>query len=257
MPFFPDGRREPKRATDKMRAAKSKLIRTRELLAIDGADVTVTVRLNPRARRIVMRVDPVSGEVTVTAPARAGQAAALAFARTEAAWIRRQLAVVPPRVVLRPGALVPFLGIVHRIRQAAEKGPAPVWRVGDEIFVAGQPAHVQRRLVDFFKREARQAFEESALAFGAKLGIRPSRITVRDTASRWGSCSSARSLSFSWRLVLAPDFVREYVVAHEVAHLKEMNHGPRFWAHVDALTAHSRRARKWLRENGRNLLRYN
>ncbi len=95
------------------------------------------------------------------------------------------------------------------------------------------------------------------MAFGVRLGVKPTRIAVRDTSSRWGSCSSARSLSFSWRLIFAPDYVRDYVVAHEVAHLREMNHGARFWAHVETLTPHMRRARKWLRENGRTLLRYN
>jgi predicted metal-dependent hydrolase len=234
-----------------------KLTLTRELLAIDGEKVAVNVRLNPRARRMVMRVNPVSGEVTVTAPARAGRAAALAFVRGETAWVSRQLAAAPKKVALAPGSLVPFLGVSHRIRAAREKGPAPVWREGEEIFVAGRAEHAARRLTDFFKREAKKSFEASALSFGRQLGVMPSRITLRDTASRWGSCSSARSLSFSWRLIFAPDYVRDYVVAHEAAHLKEMNHGPRFWAHVDALTPHARRARKWLRENGRNLLRYN
>ena len=240
-----------------MRVSAKKLVLTRELLAIDGGEIAVMVRLNPRARRMVMRVDPVSGEVTVTAPARTGKAAALAFARGEEAWIRRQLAVVPPRIALKPGAVVPFQGTPHRIREAKEKGPAPVWHAGGEIFVAGRAEHASRRLIDFFKREAKREFGDSALAYGERLGVKPSRITVRDTMSRWGSCSSARSLSFSWRLILAPDFVRDYVVAHEAAHLREMNHGPRFWAHVDSLTPHARRARKWLRENGRSLLRYN
>jgi len=234
-----------------------KLSVTRELLAIDGEKVAVNVRLNPRARRMVMRVDPVSGEVTVTAPARSGQAAALAFVRGEIAWVSRQRAAAPKPVALAPGSLVPFLGVPHRIRSATEKGPAPVWREGDEIFVAGRAEHAARRLADFFKREARKSIEASAVAYGRQLGVMPSRITLRDTASRWGSCSSARSLSFSWRLIFAPDYVRDYVVAHEAAHLKEMNHGPRFWAHVETLTPNARRARKWLRENGRNLLRYN
>jgi hypothetical protein len=235
----------------------AKLSMTRELLAIDGEKIAVNVRLNPRARRMVMRVNPVSGDVTVTAPARAGRAAALAFVRGETAWVSRQRAAAPKPVALAPGSIVSFQGISHRIRAAAEKGPAPVWCEGDEIFVAGRAEHSTRRLTDFFKREARKCIEASAVAFGRQLGVMPSRITLRDTASRWGSCSSARSLSFSWRLIFAPDYVREYVVAHEVAHLKEMNHGPRFWAHVDVLTPDARRARKWLRENGRGLLRYN
>jgi predicted metal-dependent hydrolase len=87
--------------------------------------------------------------------------------------------------------------------------------------------------------------------------VRPGRVTVRDTKSRWGSCSQNGSLSFSWRLILAPDFVRDYVVAHEVAHLKEMNHSPRFWAQVKLLSPDMVRARQWLRDHGRTLLRYN
>jgi predicted metal-dependent hydrolase len=91
------------------------------------------------------------------------------------------------------------------------------------------------------------------LRHAEKLGVKPSRITVRDTASRWGSCSSARTLSFSWRLILAPDFVLDYVVAHEVAHLREMNHSPRFWAHVKALVGDERPHRAWLRAEGAKL----
>jgi hypothetical protein len=233
-----------------------KLAVTRELLAIDGEKIAVLVRLNARARRMVMRIDPVSGDVMVTAPARMGRAAALAFVRGETEWVSSQRAQAPKQVALAPGAQVPFLGMPHRVR-AAENGPAPVWRHGDEIFVSGRVEHAGRRLTDFFKREARKGFEASAMSFGDRLGVRPTRITVRDTSSRWGSCSSARSLSFSWRLIFAPEYVRDYVVAHEVAHLREMNHGPRFWAHVETLTPHMRRARKWLRENGRSLLRYN
>jgi len=230
----------------------------RELLAIDGESVAVTVRLNPRARRIVMRVNPVSGDVTVTAPNRVGRAAALAFVRGETEWVSRQRAVVPKPIALAPGSSVPFLGVTHHIQAAdGRRGRAPVWCEGNQIFVSGQSAHAARRLIDYFKREAKKEFEESALAFGARLGVKPARITVRDTASRWGSCSAARSLSFSWRLIFAPEFVRDYVVAHEAAHLREMNHGPRFWAHVDTLTPHARKARKWLREHGRSLLRYN
>jgi predicted metal-dependent hydrolase len=222
-----------------------KIAPVREELAIDGQSVVVTVRLNPRARRIVMRVNPVSGDVTVTAPSRVGRAAALAFVRGETEWVSRQRAVVPKPVPLAPGSAVPFLGVMHHIHAVDGRG------------ARGRAEHAARRLTDYFKQQAKKEFEESALAFGAQLGVKPARITVRDTASRWGSCSSARSLSFSWRLIFAPDFVRDYVVAHEAAHLKEMNHGPRFWAHVDTLTPHARKARKWLRENGRNLLRYN
>ena len=230
---------------------------TRELLAIDGESVPVTVRLNPRARRMVMRVNPVSGEVSVTAPARLGRAAALNFVRGEMGWVRHHQKAASGNVALAPGATVPFEGVSHRIHTAEKRGPKPVWREESVIFVSGRAEHAGRRLKDFFKSQARDRFEERAMELAGVLGVKPTRITVRDTSSRWGSCSSSRALSFSWRLIFAPDFVRDYVVAHEMAHLKEMNHGPRFWAHVESLTPHGRKARKWLRENGRDLLRYN
>jgi predicted metal-dependent hydrolase len=109
---------------------------------------------------------------------------------------------------------------------------------------------------DFLKKEARKALEARTLEHAPKLGVKPSRITIRDTASRWGSCSSGRSLSFSWRLILAPDSVLNYVVAHEVAHLREMNHSARFWAHVRSLVADIDAPQDWLKSNGRELQRY-
>lgn len=227
----------------------------RELLKIDGRLLEVKVRLNPRARRMIVKVNPATGEVTVTAPSRRGLAHAMDFARGEQAWIAGQLAKVPGPVALGPGASIPFRGAAHEIRIAA-RGPAPVWIADGVIWVRGELAHVQRRVLDFLKREARALFEERALTLAAKLGATPSRITVRDTASRWGSCSSTRSLSFSWRLILAPDFVLDYVVAHEVAHLREMNHSPRFWAHVRTLVADLDAPQDWLKTNGRDLQRY-
>jgi len=131
-----------------------------------------------------------------------------------------------------------------------------VWTQNDAIFVRGDATHAPRRVLDFLKREARKALEARVLHHAARLGVKPSRITVRDTASRWGSCSTARALSFSWRLILAPDFVLDYVVAHEVAHLREMNHGPRFWAHVKGLICDMKAAQNWLKNNGRELQRY-
>ncbi len=264
----------------------------RELLKIDGRAVEVKLRLNPRARRVIVKVHPNTGEVTVTAPTRTGLAHALNFARTETAWIARQLAGVPRPVALAPGSAIPFRGALHQVRHAPERDPekcaavfrparvarnldkgahlrpgsarpniegtVPVWRneSAREIWVSGRAEHAPRRLIDFLKAEARKLFEIRALEFGAHLGVAPARIAVRDTASRWGSCSSARSLSFSWRLILAPDFVLDYVVAHEVAHLREMNHGPRFWAHVKTLVGEPGPPQRWLRTNGRDLQRY-
>jgi predicted metal-dependent hydrolase len=244
-------RAKPKAAARKKRDAPNR----RELLKIDGRMLEVSLRLNPRARRMIVKVNPATGEVVVTAPSRRGLAHALDFARGEKEWIANQLAKVPGPVVLVPGATVPFRGKPHEIR-AAGRGPAPVWREDGIIWVRGREAHASRRVLDFLKREARALFEARALDYAALLDARPSRITVRDTASRWGSCSSTRSLSFSWRLILAPDFVLDYVVAHEVAHLREMNHSARFWAHVRKIVPELDAPQDWLKLHGRELQRY-
>ena len=255
-------RRKPKakpvKKRDGAKKAGAKKVREALQLAIDGAPVEVTLRLNPRARRVIVKVHPGTGEVTVVAPTRRGLQHALDFARGEQDWIARQRARVPAAVALAPGAKLPFRGQVHEIRHDGARGPVPAWRDGNAhvIWVTGRAEHAPRRLLDFLKREARALCEARALEYGAMIGALPSRVTMRDTASRWGSCSAARAVSFSWRLILAPDFVRDYVVAHEVAHLKEMNHGPRFWKLVEKLHPEFKSAQAWLRAHGRNLQRY-
>lgn len=228
----------------------------RELLRIDGRSVEVTMRLNPRARRLIVKVHPSTGEVTVVAPSRISLNRALDFARGEAPWIARQLARVPEQVLLVAGARIPFRGVECSILRA-ERGRAPVWQDADgHLRVSGRAEHVPRRVLDFLKREARKSLEARSLEFASRLGTRPRHVTVRDTASRWGSCSANKSISYSWRLILAPDFVLDYVVAHETAHLLEMNHGPRFWRLVRSLTPEIATAQSWLKENGVALHRY-
>jgi len=228
----------------------------RELLRIDGRAVEVTMRLNPRARRLIVKVHPSTGEVTVVAPSRISLTRALDFARGETSWIARQLALVPKQVPLVSGARIPFRGVECLI-VPAEKGRGPVWQDSDgHLRVSGRAEHMPRRLIDFLKREARTSLERRSFEFAALLGTRPRRVTVRDTASRWGSCSANKSISYSWRLILAPAFVLDYVVAHETAHLLEMNHGPRFWRLVRSLTPEISTAQAWLKENGVMLHRY-
>jgi predicted metal-dependent hydrolase len=237
---------------------KTQLAR-RELLRIDGEAVAVTVRHNPRARRFIIRVNPSSGEVTVVTPSRRTFDGALNFARSESAWIARRLAKVPRGVELELGATVLFRGEEHLVTPGL-RGPGPVWTEEVDgarfIRVGGRAEHAPRRLIDFFKREARKELSARTIALGDSIGVTASRITVRDTVSRWGSCSTERSLSYSWRLILAPQFVLDYVVAHEVAHFRHMHHGPRFWQLVKKLTEHSDAAQDWLVRNGPLLHRY-
>lgn len=238
-----------------MRKPVVKNIVRRELLMIDGRDVELGVKLNPQARRMIVKVHPTTGEVIVIAPSKRALDRAVEFARSEAAWIARQLAQVPSRVVLTPGAHMPFRGKEHAI-QPGDEGPVAVNERDQIISVSGRLEHAPRRIVDFLKKHAKQEFESKAFDYGARLGLKPSRITVRDTASRWGSCSSTKSLSFSWRLIMAPPFVLDYVVAHEVAHMKEMNHGENFWRLVEDLVGDVRRPQAWLRQHGAALHRY-
>jgi hypothetical protein len=241
----------------KMKATRK--VARRELLKIEGRAVEVSVRLNPRARRLIVKVHPTTGEVSVIAPSQRALNRALEFARGQSDWIARQLSHVPAPVALSVGALVPFRGQEHMVREA-ESGRGSVWIEdggGTRIIrVAGLKEHQPRRVLDFLKREARREVEARTLEFTALLGVRHTRITVRDTASRWGSCSAQRSLSFSWRLILAPAFVLDYVVAHEVAHMREMNHGAGFWKLVRELVGDVRKPQKWLHDHGAALHRY-
>jgi len=231
----------------------------REFLRIDGEPVSVTIRHNPRARRLIIRVHPTTGEVTVVAPSRRAIDHALDFARSEEAWIRRRLAKVPRIIELALGATILFKGEEHFVVSGA-RGPAPVWteEAGGQrlIRVGGRAEHAPRRLLDFFKREARTALAAHTVELAERIGTRPARISVRDTQSRWGSCSTERALSYSWRLILAPHFVLDYVVAHEVAHMRHMHHGPRFWKLVRELAIDSDGAQAWLGLNGPLLHRY-
>jgi len=228
----------------------------RELLRIEGRAVEVTLRLNPRARRLIVKVHPSTGEVTVVAPSHRSLDRALDFARGEIRWIARQRARVPPAVYLGLGASIPLRGRDCLVVKG-EAGRGSAWQdVDGHIRVSGREEHVPRRLLDFLKREARKTLEARALAFAARLGTKPRRVAVRDTASRWGSCSASRSISYSWRLILAPEFVLDYVVAHEVAHLLEMNHGARFWRLVRSLVPDIDRPQEWLKRNGVALHRY-
>jgi len=231
----------------------------RELLRIDGKPVAVTVRLNPRARRLIVKVHPSTGEVTIVAPSKRSVDHAIDFARGETDWIAQRLKQVPPPVPLGLGARILYRGEEHVIRRG-EGRRTPAWidhEDGNRIIrVTGQSEHAGRRVHDFLKREARKVLEARSFEYAGYLGTAPKHLTVRDTASRWGSCSTQRSLSFSWRLILAPPFVLDYVVAHEVAHMREMNHGPRFWRLVEDLIGDTERPQVWLRESGSLLHRY-
>lgn len=230
-------------------------------LNINGRDVPLILRVNRRARRMIVKVEPTTGEVIVTSPSKKALPEALDFARGQSRWIARHLTKVPEKVPLAPGAHIPLRGIMHEIaHQNSLRGLVRVESAGErevpQIIVPGDAAHLSRRLTDWLKKQAKQDFERAVIHHAQNLSLSPRRISIRDQSSLWGSSSHTGVLSFSWRLILAPEFVLDYIAAHEVAHLQEMNHGPKFWTLVRQTMPRTHEAKVWLKKNGTGLHRY-
>jgi len=224
-------------------------------LKIGRHQVPIEVRRSARARHISLHVDTSTGTVQLVLPRGTSHAEGLEFAREKSVWIRNHLAVVPPRVPFADGTIIPVLGVEHRIRHRPG-GRGGVWVEGRDIHVAGREEHLPRRLTDWLKQVARQEIAGRARDKAQIVGRRVARVTIRETRSRWGSCSEAGNLNFSWRLIFAPEPVLDYVVAHEVAHLIELNHSRRFWRITERLTDNVDGPRSWLRRHGAKLHRY-
>lgn len=225
---------------------------------VDGRAVPLRVRRNPRARQLILRLDGETGGAVVTIPARTPIREALRMAQHRAGWIAAQLKRQPAPVPFADGRHIPFLGVEHRVRH--QPGGRGIRREGEEIVVSGREEHLARRLADWLKAQAKAEIvarvQEKSARLDTMQAQRAGRVTVRDTRSRWGSCAVDGRLNFSWRLILAPDFVLDYVVAHEVAHLAHRDHGPAFWALADSLTEQMREAKAWLNAHGKTLHRY-
>lgn len=224
-------------------------------IMVDGREVTITLKRHARARRMILRPDQSGVGASVTLPPGVSMASGIAFAEERALWLAKQFLRYDETVAFEDGAYVPYLGVEHEIRQSKARRGAVIQEDG-MLFVTGQPEHLARRLTDWFKAQAREKISDLADEKTAALNIKRGRISIRDTRSRWGSCSSTGTLNFSWRLVMAPEWVLDYVVAHEIAHLIEHNHSPAFWAVVDTLSDHTKSAKKWLLDNGGQLHRY-
>ena len=220
-----------------------------------GETVPVSVRRSRRARRILLSVKPVDGAVELVLPRGAALADGIAFAAAKAGWIAARTARAPGRLPFAEGLALPWLGGTLRIRRAGERG-ATAWRVGETLFVPGRAEELAGRVARWLRAAARAEIAPRVADKAARLG-RPYRgVAIREARTRWGSCSPRGNLSFCWRLVMAPEPVLDYVVAHEVAHLAELNHGERFWSHVAELCEDPAGARAWLRANGPSLHRY-
>jgi predicted metal-dependent hydrolase len=229
-------------------------------IEFDGAVYAVRLQRHRQARRYTLRIQAATREIILTIPPRGTLKEAEAFARKHGGWVAARLGRLPKAAPFTPGVVVPLRGVPHRIahRHGAR---GTVWAETDGsgerlLCVAGHAPHIDRRIGDFLRREARRELEAASLRYAHELGLIIRRVTVRDQSSRWGSCSATGMLSFSWRLILAPTYVLDYLAAHEVAHLVEMNHSAKFWRVVGRLCPEHKRAKAWLDVHGADLHRY-
>ncbi len=239
-----------------MRNGAGEAERLKAAVDVAGRAVPVVVSVRPGARRISLRLPGGPPLVKVTVPRGVPARRGLDFARSRAAWIARRLAERPPPRPFAHGVRIPFRGREHAILHLPGRRGG-VWAEGEgaaaRICVTGAEEHLPRRLTDWLKTQARKDLLRACFHYSKVMELSFSRVSVRDQKSRWGSCSARGTLSFSWRLVLAPPFVADYLAAHEVAHLAEMNHSPRFWALVRAHCPHVDAAEDWLKRNGPGL----
>jgi hypothetical protein len=211
-------------------------------------------RGSTRAQRVSMKICQREGVVVITLPPGEGRRAGLALLRAHSGWAMEHIAALAPPLPFAPGVVVPIGGVPHRLRHEPRLRGLPRLEAR-ELVVTGAAEFLARRTTDFLKAEAKRRIALLAPRHMAALGVAAKRIRIKDTRSRWGSCAPDGTLAFSWRLLLAPEWVMDYVVAHEVAHLVALNHSPHFWAQVARLTLDRDAAVEWLRAEGPSLLR--
>jgi predicted metal-dependent hydrolase len=212
--------------------------------------VDIILRRSARSRRFSLRVSRLDGRVTLSLPLRAREAEAMAFARAQEDWLRAALTRMALPAAVGIGTVLPVEGRMLTVEAGTGRG---VRVEGEALVVPGETAQAGARVAGFLKAQARARLSAASGHYAALLVVGFSRLTLRDTRSRWGSCSAAGGLMYSWRLILAPPSVLSYVAAHEVAHLVQMNHSPAFWAVVGRLYPGWQAERRWLHDQGQAL----
>lgn len=220
------------------------------------AEWPIIVKRHARAKRMRLRLDPRNGQVLLTIPARASERRALAWAAEQSGWIEAAIAGIAPAEPMQAGSVVPLYGRTHIVTWQA--GASRAVKVEPGRLVTGGPQELLApRLLRWLRTHAIALLDKETRELAAKAGVHVSRVGIGDPASRWGSCSTCGSIRYSWRLILAPDWVRRATVAHEVAHLVHMDHSPAFHALVAKLLGSDPRpARRWLSRHGASLHRF-
>ncbi len=223
-----------------------------EAIRIGDPEIEVWLRRNANAKRMLLRVCQTLGTPVLTLPPRASLAVARTFVLEQEGWLRRHVEAVPCRTVVGAGTVLPYRGKSLTVLEA----PGRTSIQDGFLRVAGPAGRIPARVLAYLREAARQRSLAGVTRHAGTLGVPFGRITLRDTRGRWGSCTGAGDLMFSWRLILAPDAVLDYVAAHEVAHLVEMNHSARFWKTVAGLCPDHAVQRTWLRQHGRGLMAF-
>ncbi len=226
-----------------------------EIIEIDGRAITVRARYHGQARRITLRIDARNDCAILTLPTRTSIAKGIGFAREKVDWLAGRLADLPPLTPFDDGATIPFRGEPVMIRHSPLAGPRPMLSDG-VLHINCAAGQMGTRVRDWLKGEARAALTGAATQIAQNIGRPPPNVRLTDPRTRWGSCSVKGKLSFSWRLIMAPPMVLDYVVAHEVAHLVHFNHGPGFKSLLSGLAARDKDAKAWLTREGTGLHRY-
>lgn len=225
-------------------------------LQVGEEKLEIVFRRHANARRLVLRLNPEGTGAIVTMPRGISRAQALAFANRSQSWLEARLKQRGSTIFLRAGSIIPLRGEAHEIRHiASRRGTVTIDPIEKIVHVPGDLPHVSRRLCDWLKTLARSELSAASQKYAAAMGVSYRRISVRDQRSRWGSCSAAGDLSYSWRLILTPSYVLDYVAAHEVAHLRHMNHGRSFWRLVLSHCPDAARAKNWLKAHGQDVHR--
>lgn len=225
-------------------------------IAVSGRTVPLQVCEHARATRMTLRIEPGGRALKLTVPRGLPPKEIDSFMQRQQGWLMTKLAGYPVDRGLGEGGTIELRGVRHMIRRTGSpRGVTEARMTGETpvLLVGGLPEHLGRRIADFLKKEAKHDLEEAVRRHAARIGIRPAAVRFKDTRSRWGSCTSDRVLSFSWRIVMAPPVVIDYLAAHEVAHLKEMNHGPHFWRLCEELCPDMDDAKRWLKRHGNRL----
>lgn len=225
-----------------------------ETVHLPHGPTPVLWRRSTRARRVSLRIDPRTASVVVTLPVRAARSAGLRLLTDHAGWVEGKLGALPRALAFVDGASVSVAGVPHAIRHVPD-GRGGAWFDGAEIHVAGEAAFLARRVTDLLKGEAHRQLGRLVQDVAMQSGYIPKRLAIRDTRSRWGSCTAKGAVMFNWRLILAPPAVQHYVVVHELAHLCHMNHGPQFWALVKQGAPDMAACMAWLKQHGTALMR--